>query len=310
MIPATFGGPGWKPRPASFLEELPRLWTPVGTNSEYATLLHVFLIEPPLSLAQVTDPDANLMLSTIDFSRIKEEYEGLVAAYENAGVRVLRYRPPPDAPPNLIFARDLCWAGPEGMVIGRMASEVRAGEEKYASMALASAGIPLRATIGGRGCMEGADLLWLRPDTVMFGVGRSNGEALSQLRALFPEIRWIPVPVPMGVQHLLGAINFFGEGEAMLHPGAGPELRKVLFEGGVQCWEVEDQEELIRYRALNFVTLAPKKVLLPDHCPQTRRQLEARGVEVTEVEVEEYRKAAGGPGCLTGILLRQSVQPG
>jgi N-dimethylarginine dimethylaminohydrolase len=254
----------------------------------------------------VEDPDANLLLEVPDRERLWGEYRALGAAYEAAGVRVHRYASPPEALPNLIFARDLYWVSPEGAVVGRMAGEARAGEERFATRALVEVGVPIRATVGGGGRMEGADLLWLDEERVLFGVGRSDREALEQLQRLFPALQWLPVPVPEGIQHLLGAVNFWAEGEAAVHPAAGPELRETLERAGVRCLFLEDPEEVGRYRALNFVTLSPRKILMPDRCPRSRRLLEARGVQVEEVPMDAYRMAAGGPGCLTGILHRSA----
>jgi N-dimethylarginine dimethylaminohydrolase len=56
--------------------------------------------------------------------------------------------------------------------------------------------------------------------------------------------------------------------------------------------------------ALNFVTLGPRHVLMPAGCPLTRATYEAAGISCQEVEIEELLKAAGGMGCLTGILSR------
>jgi N-dimethylarginine dimethylaminohydrolase len=282
--------------------DLGQYWARCGTRSEVASLRTVLLIEPPESLGAVENPDAALLLDRIDLGKIRAEYAELAGAYEAEGVTVYRYRPPKNAPPNVIFARDLFWASPEGAVVGRMASPVRAGEERLATKALADLEIPIRMTIGRTGLFEGADALWLGENLILFGIGRSNIEALEQLKTL--GVQGIPVPVPMGVQHLLGSLNFLDTNLAALHPGAGPELREVLRRAEVEVWEVEDETELRRHRALNFVTLAPRKILMPDHCPRTRRSWESRGIEVRTVEVQEYLKAAGGPGCLTGILWR------
>jgi len=308
VTPATFGGPGWVFRKGTMAEDLGTHWSSMGTGSEVERLRSVLLVEPPESLGRVDDPDASLLLSRIDLGKIRAEYEQLAGAYEAAGVVVHRYRPPDSAPPNVIFARDLFWASPEGAVVGRMASPVRAGEEQLVTRALAAIGVPIRATIGGTGLFEGADALWLRAHhTVLVGMGRSNPASVQQLQALYPSIRWVPVPVPMGVQHLLGSLNFLDFSVAALHPGAGSEVRDCLRAEGIEVWEVEDQEELTRRRALNFVTLSPRKILMPARCPRTRRAWEARGVEVLTVEVDEYLKAAGGPGCLTGILWRSGA---
>lgn len=303
-MPATFGGPNWVSRTGTMSEDLGVYWSKMGVTSEVDPLRAVMLVEPPESLAAVTDPDAALLLDRIDLGKIRAEYEELATAYETAGVEVHRIRPAPSASPNCIFARDLFWPTPEGAVVARMASPVRAGEEKLITGALISLGMPIRMTVGGRGLFEGADALWVDEKNVLYGIGRSNAEPIGQLQALWQDIRFWAVPVPSGVQHLLGAVNFLDDRIVALHPDAGETLRKTLAQLGVEIWEMAEGEELRRGRALNFVALDRKKILMPARCPQTRRSWEARGVEVREVFVDEYLKAAGGPGCLTGILRR------
>lgn len=68
-------------------------------------------------------------------------------------------------------------------------------------------------------------------------------------------------------------------------------------------------EEEGRRMALNFVTLAPRKVLMPAGCPRTQALLESAGVERLSVEIGEIVKAAGGIACLTGILRRKAGGP-
>jgi N-dimethylarginine dimethylaminohydrolase len=56
--------------------------------------------------------------------------------------------------------------------------------------------------------------------------------------------------------------------------------------------------------ALNFVTLGPQKILMAANCPRTQAMYKAEGIECVTVEIDELAKAAGGMGCLTGILKR------
>jgi N-dimethylarginine dimethylaminohydrolase len=57
--------------------------------------------------------------------------------------------------------------------------------------------------------------------------------------------------------------------------------------------------------ALNFVTLRPRRVLMPANCPKTSSVYKANGTNCIEVDISEFIKAAGGIGCLTGILKRR-----
>jgi N-dimethylarginine dimethylaminohydrolase len=44
---------------------------------------------------------------------------------------------------------------------------------------------------------------------------------------------------------------------------------------------------------------------MPANCPHTQALYEAGGIECVTVEIDELVKAAGGMGCLTGILKRE-----
>lgn len=307
MKPATFGGPGWKARSERLATEIQagQLYHRSGLSTEWDTLQEVLLVAPPQSLGWPQDPDARLMLAPIDYPRIYAEFEGLCAAYRAAGVQVHIYQPPADASPNLIFARDLFWISPEGAVIGRMASQQRAGEERHTALALAHIGVVIRASLGGNAVFEGADALYMGKNDVVVGLGlRTNPEALSQLRQLFPEIVFEALQVPAGIQHLLGVMAPLGPRHVALHPAAGPDIRRALQRRGITAIPVIHDHERDQCRAMNVVALGQNRVLMPAHCPQTRAAFEAAGLHCIEVEMQEYVKAAGGPGCLSGILLR------
>jgi N-dimethylarginine dimethylaminohydrolase len=55
----------------------------------------------------------------------------------------------------------------------------------------------------------------------------------------------------------------------------------------------------------NVLALGPRKALALDGNPETRKRMEAAGVEVRTYSGEELsRKGDGGPTCLTRPLLR------
>jgi N-dimethylarginine dimethylaminohydrolase len=89
------------------------------------------------------------------------------------------------------------------------------------------------------------------------------------------------------------------------YPGRTPhQAVRALRERGYRLLWAPDMEELERM-ALNFVTLGPQKILMPANCPHTQAMYEAGGIECVTVEIDELVKAAGGMGCLTGILKRE-----
>jgi N-dimethylarginine dimethylaminohydrolase len=188
-----------------------------------------------------------------------------------------------------------------------MASRQRAGEERHAAAALAAAGIPILATVTGTATFEGADALWLSPDTVLVGVGRRTndaGTALVTRLLAAQQARVVPVPLPSRFQHLLGCVNFVAPGIAAMHPDAPAALRALLRERGVHLVEMPATPEVVTGYGMNVVALEPGRVLMPAGCPGVRRAFESAGIQADEVPVTEYVRAAGGLGCLTAIVRR------
>jgi N-dimethylarginine dimethylaminohydrolase len=308
--PSTLGGPGWRARTDPHRAEVAAgLWGPgIGLCSEVAPLREVLLTAPGSELDYTEPPEVWLMDARPDLARLQAQASAVASAYEAAGVAVTWMVPRIRPPPNLLFARDLFFMTPEGAVLARMAARQRAGEERLAAEALALRGVPVLATPTGRATLEGADALWMDERTVLVGVGRRTNEAGHALlgRVLHDQgVQTVPVEVPDTSQHLLGALVPLSPGRA-LGLRATPSIRACVARLGWELVDMPIDEETTARRAGNLVVLGPGRVLMPDGCPRTRAWLERLGVGCEVVEVSEYVKAAGGLGCLTGILRRAS----
>jgi N-dimethylarginine dimethylaminohydrolase len=307
-LPATYGGETWRPRRASHAEDMGSLWTPCGLPFEAAPLQEVLLARPGEEMALEGEPDEHLMLRLPDLLRMRAQFEALRAFYEAWGVRVHVADPLSRPPPNFVFQRDLFLATPEGVILGRPAALQRAAEAPRAAEVLASLGLPILRSPRGGATFEGADALWAGPDLVLLGVGRrTNEEGADAVTACLGEmgVQTRRFEVPRGVQHLLGILNFADEALAVIDAERCPEaLRRWLLDAGFRVLELPSSEELHARKSLNFVPLAPGRVVMNAGCPETRALLEAEGVEVHELDVSEYLAAAGGLGCLTGVLRR------
>ncbi|MEV7975574.1 arginine deiminase family protein [Streptomyces sp. NPDC086519] len=313
--PSTLGGPGWTARPGSHAAEVAagRTWARCGYRSETDPLRSVLLARPPDSTGAVTDARAQLMTHRVDLGRLRAQTDAVAEAFRAEGVAVHVAHPPPDAPPNVIFLRDLFLVTPEGAVLGRTASAQRAGEERHAALALAQAGVPIVHTVRGTASFEGADALWIDSETVLVSTGfRTDAAGVAALRHVLGEqgVTVLPIPLGPGVQHLLGSLVPVGPRQAVLHSAAATdELRAALRARDYELIEFEPDDEVVHARSLNFVTLAPGRVLMPDGCPRTRRRLEKAGIRTRVVDVGEYVRAAGALGCLTGVLHRSPDTP-
>jgi len=321
--PAAYHGAGWRPRTGSLAEDVAagRCWSARANDSEYGTLREVVLHRPEPGLAPPADPDSVLHLAPADPAALRDELAALADCYEQLAVRVhwLDVRSPDGAGQdgpwhNLMFARDLFFMTPQGGVVARMGGAARAGEERHAARTLASLDVPVLRTVSGHGTFEGADALWARPDTVLVGLGRrTNREGARQLaECLAPSgVRVVPVRLPGRVQHLLGILQLVDRDLAVLRGElADAALRTTLTELGYTLVELDEDQEVARGQAMNFVTVAPRAVVMADDAPRTRRRLELAGLTVAgQAPVGALRRAAGGLACATGILSRRLTTP-
>jgi N-dimethylarginine dimethylaminohydrolase len=307
---ATFGGPGFRPRTATHAEELRagQPWLRCGVDSEVARLRSVLLSWPAETLEFEGDPDEQLMLERVDLQEIRRETENIAEFFRAREVEVHVHRPSRPPPPNLIFMRDLVFMTPEGAILARMASQQRAGEERFAAEALASIGVPILASLRADAVFEGADALWLDARTVVLGVGcRTNRTAVEQLSSLLASMGVTThlVTVPKVAQHLLGLVNPISDELAALYlAGDVRELQELLASRGIRCIQLAATHEVAQLRAMNFVALEPGHIVMPSNCPQTREEFERHGVRCEELDVREYIKAGGALGCLTSVLHR------
>lgn len=309
-LPATYGGTGWQPRTASLAEELAQgqVWRNCGVSSEWEPLREVVLHWPGEELNFSGPPDQQLMLARPDLDLIRRQTEELVAIYEREGVAVQLTNLSELPPPNFLFQRDLSWATPQGVVLARPAAIQRAGEERCMAQVLAGLAAPVLFHPFGSATFEGADALWLDPATVLLGSGvRTNREAVAQLRGLLTGmgVAVLEAPLPPGVQHLLGVVNFVARDLAVVNGGkVTAQLAELLSDRGIRQIVLAPDAELTAGLGMNFVTLSPRRLLMPAGCPGIRARFRSEGLAVLEAEIGEYRKAAGGIGCLTGIMRR------
>jgi N-dimethylarginine dimethylaminohydrolase len=318
---SAYQGRGWKPRLESLRQEIASksgIWSPFSVNSEWSELQVVALYRPRSELNAIKRPQAVQHLRPLTIPRLYREYRGLLNLYRQLSIQVIELDPsllPKTlrlAPPNLMFVRDLFFNTMEGCIVGRMASRVRAGEEKFAAASLASQGIPIRATVGGRGLFEGADALWLDQRTVLCGVGnRTNRQGYGQFKAILQSqgVRCLPVALPNGVQHLLGILQIVDGDLAVARPEkASKSLLGQLRQRKIHVISVGESDEVLTRQGMNFVTIRPRTIVMAKHCPELRTVYEQNGITVAaEVEISQLCNAAGGLACATGIVARRVV---
>jgi arginine deiminase len=105
----------------------------------------------------------------------------------------------------------------------------------------------------------------------------------------------------------MGQLRFAGRDLAITWPGRVPYAAvEALRARGYAVLFLPDEAEAKQGMALNFVTVGPRRILMAAGNPITQRFYEKSGIECHTVAIDELVKAAGGAGCLTGILRRDS----
>jgi len=246
-----------------------------------------------------------------DYSRAETEYEAFAACLAEAGVAV-DWLPAGDGLTlDAIYVRDAAVLTPRGLVQCRMGKPARAAEPAAHGDALAGAGLPVAGAIAGGGRLEGGDVVWLDEGTCAVAEGyRTNAEGIRQLAALLgPTVELVVVPLPhykgpVDVFHLMSIVSPLDADLAVVYSPLMPvPFRERLLARGMTLVEVPDDE--FETMACNVLALGPRRAVMLEGNPETRRRLEAAGCAVaTYAGTEISVKGAGGPTCLTRPLFR------
>lgn len=308
---AAYGGAGWSPRITRMVDEIGVVWADFAVNSECSTLKSVLLHKPAAEVAGADDPDEVQMLAEIDANVVMKQHDDMAGAYREAGVQVHYVEPVRNPQPNQMFVADLMFMTPSGAIVGRPASTVRAGEERWVARRLADLGIPILRSVAGAGTFEGADAMWIDRETVLIGRGlRTNMEGAAQVADTVQQLgaRALVVDLPHTAMHLMGSLRIADRDLAYVRSGGIPWTGiDALRADGYEVRLLPDEEENRSGMAHNFVTLGPRRILMPAGNPMSEREYCEAGIEVSTVDISEIAKAAGAIGCLSGILAREAA---
>jgi dimethylargininase len=212
--------------------------------------------------------------------------------------------------PDAIYAYDPILVGERGAVLLRPGKDGRLGEPGALEATLAAAGVPVAARIEAPGTIDGGDTLWLDRETLLVGRGyRTNPSGVEQLQAAFPDAEVLSYDLPhwngrAEVMHLMSLISPLDDDLALVYPRLAPvRLLELLAERGIEVVEVPDDE--FESMGPNVLALGPRLALALEGNDESRRRMEAAGVEVLVYKGDEIsRKGDGGPTCLTRPVLR------
>ncbi len=282
-----------------------------GSQSMVEPLKKVLVRRPDEAFGNA-DPALWHYVSRPELEKAQAEHDALVTTLQEAGCEVLFHDAELPEHADAIFTHDPVIVTDEGSIILRMGKEQRRGEETAIGSTLEKLGVPTLATLEGEATAEGGDLMWIDHDTLAVGRGyRTNAEGLRQLTAALRPlgVETIEVQLPYGdgpdsCLHLMSLISMIDHDLAVVHMPLLPvPFVELLNDRGVSLVEVPGDE----YPTMgpNVLALAPRRCLMIEGNPVTRKRLEAAGCEVLTYRGEELSlKAEGGATCLTRPILR------
>lgn len=303
----------WFARETAMADEMESFWgRRWGVASEVGRLRAVLMRRPGEEIERMKDPHPWRWLDVMDAGRARAQHDHLAQVYRDHDVDVFYVENMRPDRPNALFMRDSLFMTPEGAVLARHALDVRRGEERYAAEALGRLGVPILRTVHGNGIFEGACAMWVDRETVILGTGvRANAEGVRQVEDTLRTIgvkHFLRFPIPYGHAHVDGLINFLDYDLAMIFPWQTPyDVWAELREKGIEILEAPDIDEVREHLCINFVALAPRKVVMPDSAPRTAEVLEKAGVEVIRQDVSELLKGWGAIHCMTAFLQRDEL---
>jgi N-dimethylarginine dimethylaminohydrolase len=241
-----------------------------------------------------------------DFSGLAREHAAFRTALAAAGAEVIEAH---GEAGNLdsIYVYDPVLIAPDGRAILLLpGKERRRGEPEALRTDLEAAGVTIAGQLSEGEFAEGGDTVWLDDSTLLVGhTYRTNEAGIAALRQLLPgvDVRAFHLAHHHGrgeVLHLRSLLNPISPKLAVVYlPLLPVPLVELLEEREIQLVEVPDEE---------FESMGPNvlgldggsRALALAGNDETRRRLEAAGVEVTVYDGDEIsRKGDGGPTCLT-----------
>ena len=279
-----------------------------GIQDQVSALRRVY-VRPPRSLDLATW-EAFGWRAEPDPTAAEEEHRALRAELERAGADVVVGATAVDGDPDAIYAYDPVLMTDHGAILLRPGKIERRREPQAMAADLEAAGIPVLGRLEDPACAEGGDMFWLDAMTLVIGRGyRTNDEGIAALRELLPQTDVLAFDLPhrrgpSECLHLLSLMSPLDGDLVVCFPPLMPvRLMEELVARGIAYVEVPEGE--FDSMGPNVLALGPRLALALEGNPETRRRMEAAGVEVRTYRGDEIsRKGDGGPTCLTRPLER------
>lgn len=250
----------------------------------------------PQDGSNTTEPDYRLM---------QQQYEDFRNVLVNEGIEIIELEGESEGWPERTFTRDLGLVIPGGVILTRLALELRYGETRMAQQTYAARGMPILGAIQGNGFAEGGSFMMLDPKTAAIGrTERVNNDGIEQAKQILAiyDIELITVDLPSTIIHLDEAFLVVDHKKALVNCELLPYwFMDHLLQKGYTLIHVDPEDPPL---TINVLPVAPGRVIIASSGVRTIELLEKNGVTTIPVEVGEIYKLGGGIHCLVLPLVR------
>lgn len=231
----------------------------------------------------------------VDVERARMQHAGYREVLERLGCEVIALDAEPSMP-DAVFVEDTAVVVDELAVMTRPGAASRRAEGASIAPVLARFR-PLR-NIEAPGTIDGGDVLCIGRQVYVGQSHRTNAEGIAQLRALLAPHGYTVTPVPLrDCLHLKSAVTAVSDTTVLLQPDwTTPEAF-----AGYRVIEVDPSEP----HAANVLRIGDS-VVMPASFPRTRARLEAAGIDVVPVALDELQKAEGATTCCSIVFARMA----
>ncbi len=241
----------------------------------------------------------------LDNSKMLEEFQRLVEAYEKSGVEVVLAEPTSEIP-EAIFTRDFGGHVSEGYILGNFATSIRFKERAFYENVMATLGIKKIAEVR-QGFFEGGDFTFIDERTLAVGLlERSNEQGLMELKEQLEPLGYHIHGVKGKAKylHLDMCFNMVSKNLALGYKDGLPlSFLELLSDKGIGL--ISGDETMIFKHAYNVQALGDNRVLSLKQNTVINKAMTLHGLKVVEVEISEILKAGGGIHCMSFPLERE-----
>jgi len=223
----------------------------------------------------------------VDVDLAQRQWQGYVAAIEQAGWKPVEVAPEQDCPDS-VFVEDTMVVFDRTAVIARPGAESRRPETEAAEKTVAGLGYSL-VHIEEPGTLDGGDVLKIGSTVYVGRGGRTNADGLRQLRAALTPLGATVVGVPLTkVLHLKSAVTALPDGTVI---GYAPNVDDVsVFDRFLPVPEEAGS---------HVVLLGDDRLLMASSAPRSAELFSDLGWMPVPVDIGEFEKLEGCVTCLS-----------